>query len=156
MILVLGKARSRRAPNLGCRGTESPGWFDVSPKASAGDLMHEQAHCHDEAANHQLPIAADFWIIWIISTEECSSLIQNLMQICCSTRSVIFNVMATQYRCSLKCFCLPTPLHWLVQWSHPCSHMHPPVHSPWLPGYINVTQIILIILMMEFFWTDFI
>ena len=32
VVLVLGKARSHRAPDLGCRGTESPGWFDVSPK----------------------------------------------------------------------------------------------------------------------------
>ena len=32
VILVLGKTRSRRVPSLGCRGTESPGWFDVSPK----------------------------------------------------------------------------------------------------------------------------
>ena len=31
-FLVLGKARSRRAPNLGCSGAESPGWFDVLPK----------------------------------------------------------------------------------------------------------------------------
>ena len=28
-----------------------------------------------------------FWIIWIVSTEECSSLTQNLMQIHCYTRS---------------------------------------------------------------------
>ena len=32
VILVLGKARSFRVPNLGYRGTESPGWFDVSQK----------------------------------------------------------------------------------------------------------------------------
>ena len=32
VILVLGKARSCRALNLGCMGAESPGWFDVSPK----------------------------------------------------------------------------------------------------------------------------
>ena len=31
-ILVLGKARSGRTPNLGCRGPESPGWFDVLPE----------------------------------------------------------------------------------------------------------------------------
>ena len=37
---------------------------------SAWDLMHKQACCHDEAANHQLPIAAAFWIIWIVSTDE--------------------------------------------------------------------------------------
>ena len=32
VILVLGKAGSCRAPNLGCRGAESPGGFDVLPK----------------------------------------------------------------------------------------------------------------------------
>ena len=48
----------------------------MSPKNSVQDVMHEQACCCDEAANHQLPIAANFWIIWIISTEECLSLIQ--------------------------------------------------------------------------------
>ena len=32
VILVLGKARSHRVPNLGCRGAESRGWFDISPK----------------------------------------------------------------------------------------------------------------------------
>ena len=46
VILVLGKARSHRAPNLCCRRSESPGWFDVSPKkfctrrdAGAGALL---------------------------------------------------------------------------------------------------------------------
>ena len=102
VILVFGKARSFRAPYLGCRGAESPGWFDVSPKNSASDVMHERAHCRDEDANHQLPTAAAFWIIRIVSVEECSSLTWNLLQICCSTRSVILNVMATQYTCSLN------------------------------------------------------
>ena len=90
VILVLGKARSHGVPNLGCRGPESPGWLDVLPKKSVWDMMHERACCHDEAVSHQLPIAVDFWIIQIVSTEECSSFMQNLMQICCSTRSVIF------------------------------------------------------------------
>ena len=66
VILVLGKARSLRAPNLGCREAESPGCFNGLPKISAGDVMHERAHCRDEAANHQLPIAAAFWIIHIV------------------------------------------------------------------------------------------
>ena len=57
MILVLGKARSCRVPNLGCRGTESPGCFDVLLKNSAQDVMREQVRCRDEIANHQLPIA---------------------------------------------------------------------------------------------------
>ena len=41
--------------------------------------------------------------------------------------------------------CIYCP-HWLVQWSHQCSHMCVPVHSPWLPGYTDVVQTILIIL----------
>ena len=64
--------------------------------------MHEWVHCCDEAANHQLPIAVAFWIIWIVSMEEYSSLTQNLMQIYCSTHLVILNVKATPYTCLLN------------------------------------------------------
>ena len=67
------------------------------------------------------------------------------MQIHCSTCSVILNVMATQYTCLFNGVYCP---HWLVQWSHHCLHMHNPVHFPWLPGYIDVTQTCLIILIM--------
>ena len=81
-----GKARSRSVLNLGCRGAESPGWFNVSPKNSAGDVMHEPARCCDEPANHPLPTAVAFWIIWIVSSEKCS----RLMQIVC--RSVALHV----------------------------------------------------------------
>ena len=107
VILVLKKARSRRVPNLGCDGAESPGWFEFLPKNSA-DVMNERACCYDEAANHQLPIAAAFWIIQIVSAEECSNLMQNSMQIHCSNCSVILNVMATQHTCSLNGITAPT------------------------------------------------
>ena len=93
----LGKVRSCKMLNLGCRGSELPGWFDVSSKNSVWVVMHEWLHCCNEADNHQLPIAAAFWITWIISAEECLILMQNLMQIHCSTLSVILNVTATQY-----------------------------------------------------------
>ena len=115
------------------------------------NVTHEWVCCHDEASNHQWPVAAAFWIIWIVSVEECSSLTQNLMQIHCSTCSVILNAMATQYTCSLNGVYHP---HWLVQWSHHCSHMHIPVHSPWLPGDINVTQTILVIFIMAELFLD--
>ena len=124
-------------PNLDCRGAESPGGCDVFPKISARDVMREQVCCRDEAANHQLPIALAFWIMRAVSTEECSSLMQNLMQICCSTCSVILNATATQYTCSLNGIYHP---HWLVQWSHHCSHMCIAVHSPRLPSYIDVVS----------------
>ena len=60
-----GKSQKSQDTKSGLPGAESPGWFDVPPKNSAGDMMREQAHCGDEAANHQLPIAAAFWIIQV-------------------------------------------------------------------------------------------
>ena len=70
-------------------------------KKTAQNVMHEQVYRRNEAANHQLPIAVTFWIIQIVSAEECSSLTQNLMQIHCSTCSVILNATATQYTYSM-------------------------------------------------------
>ena len=65
-------------------------------------MVRERACFCDEAAGHQLPTAAAFWVIRIVSTEDCLHLMQNWMQIHYSTRSVILNVMATQYTCSLN------------------------------------------------------
>ena len=133
VILVLEKAINLRVPNLGCRRTESPGWFDVLPKNSAQDTIHEWARYHDEAVNHQLPKAAAFWIIWIVSTQECSSLAQNLM---------LFVALLTHFECDghrahmlTQQICRPL---WLVQCSCHCSHMCILVHSPWLPDYTDV------------------
>ena len=100
--------------------------------------------CHGETANHQLPVAAASESSKV-SSQECLCLMQNLIQILPSTCSVILNVMATQYTCSLNSIYCP---HWLVQWSHHCSHMCIPAHSPWLPGYIDVSETILVILTM--------
>ena len=67
------------------------------------------------------------------------------MQIRFFTGSVISNVMATHYTHSLNGIFCP---HWPVQWSYHCSCMCIPVHSPWLPGYKDVVQTVLIILML--------
>ena len=118
---------------------------------SAWDLMHKQACCHDEAANHLLPTAVAFWIILVVSGEECLSFRYNLMQICCSICSCILNVTATQYTCSLNGVYRP---HWLAQWSCHCLRMCIPVHSPWLPGYMDVVQIILVTVTMAGLFPD--
>ena len=60
VVLVLGKARGHMVPNLSCRGAESPEQFDVVPKNPAQDVIHEWVCFHNEAANHQLPIAVAF------------------------------------------------------------------------------------------------
>ena len=59
--------------------------------------------------------------------------------------------MATQHTSSLSGIYRP---HWLVQWNCHCSCMHIPVHSPWLPIYIDVTQTTLIILTMAGLFPD--
>ena len=48
-ILALGKARSRREPNVGCRRADRAGWCDALPKKPARELYNRQAHCRDEA-----------------------------------------------------------------------------------------------------------
>ena len=144
--------KSHRAPNLGCRGwgVSHLGNLMFHQKTTP-DVMHEWAHCCGEAANHQFPIAAAFWFIPIVSQEKCSSLTQNLIQIHCSPCSVILSMTATQYTCSLNGMYCP---YWLVQWSRHHSHMHIPVHSPWLPDYIEVALTILVILTMVGLFLD--
>ena len=151
VILVLGKARSRRAPSLGSRGSESPGWSDVSPKNSARDVMPKGGVLSGWSCQSPAAHSCSLLTYPKVSVEECSRLMQNLMQILCSSHSVILNAMATQYTCSFNSIYHP---QWLVQWSCHCSSMHTPVHSPWLPGYINVVQTILIILTMAGLFLD--
>ena len=67
--------------------------------------------------------------------------------------SLILNVTATQYTCSLNGIYDP---QWPVQWSCHCSHMCIPVHSPWLPGYIDVKPTVLLILTMAGLFPDLI
>ena len=149
VILVLEKTEV-----TGCQIWAIRGLSQLDDLMFHQKTLHEWACCRDKAANHQLPIAVAFWIIQIVSVEKCSSFMQNLMQMHCSTHSVILNAMATQHTCSLNGVYHP---HWLVQWSHHCPCMCIPVHSPWLPGYIDITQTILVILTMAgIFQTDLI
>ena len=73
VTLILGKAGSHRVPYLGWRVAESPVWSDVSPK-TLQDKWCMSGRCRDEDANHHLPRTAAFWVVRIISVEECSSL----------------------------------------------------------------------------------
>ena len=110
-ILVLRKARSLRAPNLGCREAESAGWFDVLPKNCT--RHNERAGALSWWTCQSLTASSPkaFWITRIVSVEECLDLTQNLMKIYCSTCSVTLNVAVTKYTCSLNSVYCP---HWLV------------------------------------------
>ena len=128
VILVLGKARSLRAPNLGYRGLSHPGDL-ISPKklCTRCDVWVSMLLWW----NCQPPVAHG---CGLLSHPNSFHLTQNVMQVHCSTHSVILNVTATQYTYSVNGVYHP---HWLVQWSCHCSHMGIPVHSAGLPGYIN-------------------
>ena len=65
--------------------------------------------------------------------------------------SLILNVMSKRYTGSFNTVSCP---HWLVQWSCHCSHIRIPVHSSWLPGYIDVVQTVLVILTMVGLFPD--
>ena len=56
VILVLGKARSHRVPNLGCGGAESPGWFDVLQ-----NTVHEMSCMSGHVVMMKLPITSCPW-----------------------------------------------------------------------------------------------
>ena len=64
---------------------------------------------------------------------------------------VLLNVTTIHYACSFNGICC---LYWLAQWSRHCSCMHIPVHPPWLPGYMDVMQILLVILTMAALFPD--
>ena len=145
-----GKSQMSQGTKSGFRGAESPGWFDVSQKnCTRCDVWVDALlwwSCQSLVAH-----SCGILNYSVVSMEEYSSFTQNLMHICCSTCSVILNAMATQYTCSFSGIYHP---HWLVQWSHHCSCMHIPVHSPWLPGYIDVKQIILVMLTIAGLFPD--
>ena len=116
---------------------------------TAWDVVHDVAHC-DKATNHQLSIAAAFWIIRILSAEECSSLTQNLMQSHCSTQSFwlpwphstyahsvcLLPPRTSTVKSSLLTHAHSSPLS-LAAWLHPC-HANRSHYINWL----------------AFFWTD--
>ena len=78
-----GKSQKLHSIKSGLYMAESPGWFNVSPKNCmrcdtwAGVLSWQSCQS----------LVSHSWIMQIVSMEVCSSLKQNLMQICCCTQS---------------------------------------------------------------------
>ena len=141
VILVLGKDKNCRVPNMGFGAAESPGWFDVLPNtlcvrcdAWAGVLSWWGC---------QPPVAYSCLNHPVVSVEECPSLTQNRCRFVALYAQVILNTTTTPYTCSINGVYHP---HWLVQWGRHHSHMSIPVHSPWMPGYIDAMQTILVVL----------
>ena len=108
VILVLGKDRSCRVSNLGCRGlSHLDDLMFFAEKlctrcdAWAGTLLWWR--CQSPVAH-----SCGLWIFQRVSAEECSSLTQNLMPIRCSTGLVVLNATTTQYTCHSMASTAPT------------------------------------------------
>ena len=85
-----GKSQKPQGPNLGCRVS----W--VISCFAKKLCMRWMWYTWAGYIVMMKPITiAQSWIIQVVSVEECAGLMQNLMQIHCSTRSVILNVMVT-------------------------------------------------------------
>ena len=151
VILVLGKARRHRVPTLGCREAESPGWFDALQKnCTRHDVWMVTlswwrwqslvAHSHG-LLNHPNSFYRVIFALKLNAKFDAYPLLY----------SVILNVTATQYTCSLYSIYCP---HWLVLWSCHCSCMRIPLHFPWLLGYVKAVQTILVILTIGGLFTD--
>ena len=129
MILVLGKVRSHRAPDLCCRGTESPGWFDVLPENSAWDMRHDAWAGALSQWSCQLPVAHSCGLLnhWnsfrggmfkLNAKFDADLLLYSLSHFECDGHTVH---MLTQW-------CLPPPLTSTVK-SILFMHMHSIVHA---------------------------
>ena len=119
VILVLWKATSLRAPHLGCKGAESPGWFDVLPKT-----LHEMwcLSGHIVGWSCQSPVAHSCGRLNHLNSFRGGMFKLNTkFNADLLLFSVILNAMATQYTCSLNGI---YRLYWLVQWSLIVTHAH--------------------------------
>ena len=146
VILVLRKARSCRSPHLGCRvGAESPGRVDV--------LLENVCTRRDVWAGTLL-----WWSCKSPVAHSCglpnhrNSFHRGMFQLNAKFYADPLLYSLSHFECdALNGIHRP---HWLVQWCHHCSHMNIPVHSPWLPGYIDVSQSVLVILSMVGLFLD--
>ena len=83
--LIAARTRSTFSDILLIAGLPEHGSLSIDSQPSLKCLCHTFIYAALIASSVKA-----FGIIWIVSVEECSSLMQNLMQICCSTCSVIF------------------------------------------------------------------
>ena len=145
VILVLGKTKSHQIQAVGgwvtwvswcftkkiCTRCDAwagaLSWWSCQPPVRSC-LNHANSFC-TEMFKLNAKFDADL-LLYLLSHFECDS---------------------PPYTCSLNSIYCP---HWLVQWSHHSSRMCIPVYSPWLRGYIDDAQTVLVILTMDRLFLD--
>ena len=70
-ILALGKTRSRRKPNLGCRGADRPEWCNDLPKKPARELQNGQPHDRRPTYNGVRPGSPRGSLTTLLSLSQC-------------------------------------------------------------------------------------
>ena len=167
VILVLGKARSHRVPNLGCKGAE----FNVLRFCLWQAFQYVDRF--QEILNHLWSICAT--LLFVLHCTNCitvcchciipntllnhpNSFCRGMFKLNTKFDANLLLYLLSHFDCDshtvpmLTQWCLPP--HWPVQGSRHCSHLHISLHSPWLPGHINVMQTVLIMLTMAGLFTD--
>ena len=152
LISILGRSRSCKAPKLGCRGLNH-----------LEDLMFHKK---------QLCTRCDVWVgalpWWSCQSPvaHSCSLLNHLNSFHGGNFKLNSKLDADLLLYSLSYFAYDGhTVHMLIQWyplppltstvkSSLFTHMHIPVHSPWLPGYIGVTQTILVMSTMAGLFLD--
>ena len=150
MILVFGKARSHRVPNLVCSGAKPPGWFDMLPKncmkcdAWVGALLwwscqSTVAHSHGLLKH---PNSFRGRMFKLNTKSDIDSLLYSLSHFECHSHTVH---MLTQWH-------LLPPVTSTVK-SSLFTHVHSsPLSSA--AGYIDVVKTVLVVLTMAGLFLD--
>ena len=116
-------------------------WSFQLPVAHSCGLLSHPNHFHRGTFKLNAKVDADS-LLYLLSHFECDKIWCKFIVL---LSQVTLNAAATQYTCFLSSIYCP---YWISQWSCHCSCKCIPVHSPWLPGYTDVTQTILVILTM--------
>ena len=147
VISVLRKARSHRAPNLGCRGL-----------SHLGDLIFHQKTLHETWHMSRCVVVVKVPITSCPQLQPLShpnSFCRGMFKLNAKFSADLLLYSLSHFECDGHTgHTLTQRPHWLVQWSHHCSHTCIPVHSPWLPGHVNVMQTVFIILTMAGLFPD--
>ena len=149
VILVLGKARSLRSPNLGCRRgwvswviwcftrqlCRRHAWVDMSwwscqwPVAHSWGLRNHPNNFHRGMFKLNTKFGAN-WLFCLLSHFECDDHTVHML-----TQQHLLPPLTSRLKLSLFIICIP-------------------VHSPWLPSYMDVPPTILIILTVAGLFPD--
>ena len=142
-VICFGKSQKSQCSTV--RGTESPKWFEILPKNSAQDMLHERAHYHDEAHSRSL-------------LNHLNSFCRGMCKLNAKSDADSLLYWLSHFECNghtVHMFTKQSLLHPLTSTAKMSLFTHD--HSSplsWLPDNIDVTQTIIVILKRTGLFSD--